>query len=107
MRKCWRINSDAGLDYQAERLARRESRSVSNMLFVLIKEALAARARGTQLSHKNNGAMIGRISDSHYESKIIFLDQRLQSPPSGRTHAARTRKRGSMNTSRAATAKSF
>jgi hypothetical protein len=50
MRKCWRINPDAGLDYQVERLARRESRSVSNMLFVLIKEALAARARGEQLS---------------------------------------------------------
>ena len=50
MRKCWRINPNAGLDYQVERLAKRESRSVSNMLFVLIKEALAARARGEQLS---------------------------------------------------------
>jgi hypothetical protein len=60
MRKCWRINPDAGLDYQVESLARRESRSVSNMLFVLIKEALAARARSEQYPsiHKSNEAMI-------------------------------------------------
>jgi hypothetical protein len=50
MRTCWRINPDPGMHYQVEQLAKRESRSVSNMLFVLIKEDLAARARGEQLS---------------------------------------------------------
>jgi hypothetical protein len=43
MKRCWRINPDPALDYQVEQLARRESRSTSNMLVVLIREALAAR----------------------------------------------------------------
>jgi hypothetical protein len=47
----WRIQPDHATDYQVEQLARRESRSRSNMLLVLVREALAARRNEAAVSH--------------------------------------------------------
>jgi len=57
MKRCWRINPDQALDYQVFSLARRESRSVSNMLVVLIREAIAAR-RFTNADCASHGALV-------------------------------------------------
>jgi hypothetical protein len=45
MRKqsCWRLNPDAALQQAVETLARAEARPVSEMLFVLVKEAISHR----------------------------------------------------------------
>jgi hypothetical protein len=62
--RCWRIRPDAALDCAVEQLARRESRSTSNMLFVLLREAIAAR-RQMQPHHTDERlvSMIAAKSD--------------------------------------------
>ncbi len=40
---CWRINPDSWIDQQVHQLCIAENRSTSNMLIVLIKEAISAR----------------------------------------------------------------
>jgi hypothetical protein len=40
---CWRLNPTADLHQTVEAMARAEARKVSQMLFVLVKEAVAAR----------------------------------------------------------------
>jgi hypothetical protein len=56
---CWRIKPDQYLDYTVSQLAKRECRSVSNMVFVLVKEALnernAAQARSARAAEDRAG----------------------------------------------------
>jgi hypothetical protein len=40
---CWRLNPDLAVHHAVESLARREARSVSSMLTILVKEALNQR----------------------------------------------------------------
>jgi hypothetical protein len=42
-KKCWRINPDPALEHAVESMARRENRSTSQMLFLLIRESVANR----------------------------------------------------------------
>jgi hypothetical protein len=51
MPRCWRINPSEAIDYTVEQLARRESRSTSNMLMVLLKEAIEARRQVQAHAH--------------------------------------------------------
>ncbi len=51
---CWRINPDSYIDHEVYQLARAENRSTSNMLIVLLKEALSARRSSQARSADQN-----------------------------------------------------
>jgi hypothetical protein len=42
-RPCWRLNPDEALHHAVEALAKAEARTVSQTLFVLVRESVAAR----------------------------------------------------------------
>jgi hypothetical protein len=59
MRKpsCWRLNPDAALQYAVETMARAEARPVSQMLFVLVREAVNNRRSADRQVHALAGAI--------------------------------------------------
>jgi hypothetical protein len=55
--KCWRINPPDGLHYQVEDMARREGRSVANLLVRLVNEAISARRQ----ANNDTAALVAMI----------------------------------------------
>ena len=46
-KRCWRLTPTPAIEYQVEALARKEGRSLANMMLKLLGEALDARRKAT------------------------------------------------------------